>query len=68
MTLAVVALQLVVCTLALPMFLLNLLGLWNWVCKKSFAYCMQWFTVIYNEYMASRKQKHFSNLQEFASQ
>lgn len=66
MTLAVLALRLVVCTLALPMFLLNLLGVWSWVCKKCFPYFLKRFTVMYNEQMASRKRELFSNLQEFA--
>ncbi|XP_052017064.1 putative methyltransferase-like protein 7A isoform X2 [Apodemus sylvaticus] len=66
MTLAILALRLVVCTLALPMFLLNLLGVWSWVCKKCFPYFLKRFTVMYNEQMASRKRELFSNLQEFA--
>ncbi|XP_034349107.3 thiol S-methyltransferase TMT1A-like isoform X1 [Arvicanthis niloticus] len=66
MTLAVLVLRLVVCILALPMFLLNLLGVWSWVCKKWFPYFLKRFTVMYNEQMASRKRELFSNLQEFA--
>ncbi|XP_028640037.1 methyltransferase-like protein 7A, partial [Grammomys surdaster] len=66
MTLAILALRLVVCILALPMFLLNFLGVWSWVCKKWFPYFLKSFTVTYNEQMASQKRELFSNLQEFA--
>ncbi|EPY86234.1 keratin, type II cytoskeletal 80 [Camelus ferus] len=46
-------LQLAVCILAFPMYLLNFLGMWNWICKKWFPYflamgmwnwiCKKWF-------------------------
>lgn len=66
MMLAVLALRLVVGILSLPMFLLNLVGVWSWICKKWFPYFLARFTVMYNEQMASRKRELFSNLQEFA--
>jgi ubiquinone/menaquinone biosynthesis C-methylase UbiE len=66
MTLAVQAMRLVVCIVAFPMFLLNLLGMWSWVCKKCFPYFLKRFAMIYNWKMASLKQELFSNLQEFA--
>nr|BAD06948.1 UbiE2 [Mus musculus]BAE92119.1 UbiE2 [Mus musculus] len=66
MTLAVQAMRLVVCIVAFPMFLLNLLGMWSWVCKKCFPYFLKRFAMIYNWKMASLKRELFSNLQEFA--
>ncbi|XP_072829981.1 thiol S-methyltransferase TMT1A-like [Vicugna pacos] len=48
------------------MYLLNFLGMWNWICKKWFPYFLAKFTVMYNEQMASKKRELFSNLQEFA--
>ncbi|XP_010962585.3 thiol S-methyltransferase TMT1A [Camelus bactrianus] len=59
-------LQLAVCILAFPMYLLNFLGVWNWICKKWFPYFLARFTVMYNKHMASKKRELFSNLQEFA--
>ncbi|TKC52650.1 hypothetical protein EI555_004506 [Monodon monoceros] len=55
-----------VCILAFPMYLLDFLGLWNRICKKSLPYFLARFTVMYNEQMASKKQGLLSNLQEFA--
>ncbi|XP_074230938.1 thiol S-methyltransferase TMT1A-like isoform X1 [Camelus bactrianus] len=48
------------------MYLLNFLGVWNWICKKWFPYFLARFTVMYNKHMASKKRELFSNLQEFA--
>ncbi|KAB1270019.1 Methyltransferase-like protein 7A [Camelus dromedarius] len=48
------------------MYLLNFLGMWNWICKKWFPYFLARFTVMYNKHMASKKRELFSNLQEFA--
>ncbi|XP_007935995.1 methyltransferase-like protein 7A [Orycteropus afer afer] len=66
MALAVLFLRLAVCILAFPVYLLNFLGIWSWICKKFFPYFMARFTVTYNEQMASKKRELFSNLQEFA--
>lgn len=66
MSLAILVLRLVVGILVFPMYLLNLLGMWNWICKKCFPYFLSLFTVTYNEQMASKKKELFSNLQEFA--
>ncbi|XP_040834978.1 methyltransferase-like protein 7A [Ochotona curzoniae] len=66
MAIGVLILRLVVCSLALPMYLLNFLGVWNWFCKKWFPYFLKSFTVTYNEQMGSKKRELFSNLQEFA--
>nr|XP_006203034.1 methyltransferase-like protein 7A [Vicugna pacos] len=66
MALTISVLQLAVCILAFPMYLLNFLGMWNWICKKWFPHFLAKFIVIYNEQMASKKRELFSNLQEFA--
>nr|XP_042120548.1 methyltransferase-like protein 7A isoform X2 [Peromyscus maniculatus bairdii] len=66
MMLALLVLRLAVSILALPIHLLNILGVWNWICKLWFPYFLSRFTVVYNEHMASRKKELFSNLQEFA--
>ncbi|XP_016056766.1 PREDICTED: methyltransferase-like protein 7A [Miniopterus natalensis] len=66
MALALFVLQLAVRILAFPVYLLNFLGLWNWICKRGFPYLMLRFTATYNKQMASKKRELFSNLQEFA--
>ncbi|KAM6214414.1 LOW QUALITY PROTEIN: thiol S-methyltransferase TMT1A-like [Rhynchocyon petersi] len=66
MALTIFILRLAICILALPMYLLNFLGVWSWICKKLFPYFMARFTVTYNEHMASKKRELFSNIQEFA--
>uniref|UniRef100_A0A8I5TXM7 Methyltransferase type 11 domain-containing protein n=1 Tax=Pongo abelii TaxID=9601 RepID=A0A8I5TXM7_PONAB len=66
MELTIFILRLAIYILAFPMYLLNFLGLWSWICKKWFPYFLVRFTVMYNEQMASKKQELFSNLQEFA--
>ncbi|XP_062931572.1 thiol S-methyltransferase TMT1A isoform X2 [Cynocephalus volans] len=65
MALTISILQLAVCILAFPLYLLNFLGLWNRFCKKLFPYFLVRFSVMYNERMASKKQELFSNLQDF---
>ncbi|XP_037704294.1 methyltransferase-like protein 7A isoform X1 [Choloepus didactylus] len=65
MAFAIFILRLAICILAFPMYLLNFLGLWNWICKKCFPYFLVRLTVMYNEQMASKKRELFSNLQEF---
>uniref|UniRef100_A0A8I3WLZ7 Methyltransferase type 11 domain-containing protein n=1 Tax=Callithrix jacchus TaxID=9483 RepID=A0A8I3WLZ7_CALJA len=59
-------LRLAIYILASPMYLLNFLGLWSWMCKKWSPYFLVRFSVMYNEQMASKKRELFSNLQEFA--
>ncbi|XP_042848228.1 methyltransferase-like protein 7A isoform X3 [Panthera tigris] len=66
MALIIFTLRLAIGILLFPMFLLNLLGLWNQICKKWFPYFLRRFTVMYNEQMASKKRELFSNLPEFA--
>lgn len=66
MAFVIFALQLVLYILLLPMYLLNFLGVWNWICKKWFPAFLSRFTVTYNRQMASKKRELFSNLQEFA--
>ncbi|KAM9673501.1 thiol S-methyltransferase TMT1A-like isoform 2-T2 [Trichechus inunguis] len=66
MALTVFILQLAVCILAFPMYLLNFLGIWSWICRTLFPHFLAWVSVIYNEKMASKKRELFSNLQEFA--
>ncbi|ELR59047.1 Methyltransferase-like protein 7A [Bos mutus] len=65
MALTIVILRLAVCILAFPMYLLDFLGLWNWICKQWFPYFLARFTVMYNKQMESKKQELFSNLREF---
>ncbi|XP_043740331.1 methyltransferase-like protein 7A isoform X1 [Cervus elaphus] len=65
MALTILILRLAVCILAFPMYLLDFLGLWNWICKQWFPYFLARFTVMYNEQMASKKRELFSNLREF---
>lgn len=65
MALTVFILRLAVCILAFPVFLLNFLGLWNWISKKWFPYFLVRFSVTYNKQMAGQKRKLFSNLPEF---
>lgn len=65
MALAVAVLRLAVRILSLPMYLLNLLGVWSWICKRWFPYFLSSFTVTYNEQMASKKRELFSSLPEF---
>ncbi|XP_069347090.1 thiol S-methyltransferase TMT1A [Eulemur rufifrons] len=66
MALTILILRLTIYILAFPVFLLNFLGLWDWICRKWFPYFLRTFTVVYNEQMASKKRELFSNLQEFA--
>lgn len=66
MALAILILRLALCVLAFPMYLLDFLGVWRWICKKWFPYFMVSFTVSYNEQMHSKKRELFSNLAGFA--
>ncbi|XP_003988739.1 methyltransferase-like protein 7A [Felis catus] len=66
MALIIFTLRLAIGILLFPMFLLNLLGLWNRICKKWFPYFLRRFTVMYNEQMGGKKRELFSNLPEFA--
>ncbi|XP_053777460.1 thiol S-methyltransferase TMT1A isoform X1 [Desmodus rotundus] len=66
MALAIFILRLAVCILALPLYLLNFLGLWSWICKKWLPYFLVRFSVTYNKQMASKKRELFSNLRDFA--
>ncbi|XP_004637870.1 methyltransferase-like protein 7A [Octodon degus] len=66
MAFVIFVLQLVLYILLFPMYLLNFLGLWNWICKQWFPIFLSRFTVKYNQQMASKKRELFSNLQEFA--
>uniref|UniRef100_A0A4W2HTB1 Methyltransferase type 11 domain-containing protein n=1 Tax=Bos indicus x Bos taurus TaxID=30522 RepID=A0A4W2HTB1_BOBOX len=65
MALTIFILRLAVCILAFPMYLLDFLGLWNWICKQWFPYFLARLTVMYNKQMESKKQELFSNLREF---
>uniref|UniRef100_H0X0N1 Methyltransferase like 7A n=1 Tax=Otolemur garnettii TaxID=30611 RepID=H0X0N1_OTOGA len=65
MALTIFILRLAVYILAFPVFLMNFLGLWSWICKRLFAYLMVTFAMIYNRQMASKKRELFGNLQEF---
>lgn len=65
MAFTIFILRLAVCILAFPMFLLNFLGLWNWISKKWFPYFLVRFSVTYNKQMAGQKRELFSNLLEF---
>lgn len=66
MALTIFVLQLALRILAFPMYLLDFLGVWSWMCKKWFPYFLVRFSVMYNRDMASKKRELFSNLQEFA--
>ncbi|XP_058413525.1 N6-adenosine-methyltransferase TMT1A [Diceros bicornis minor] len=65
MALPIFILRLAVCILAFPVYLLNFLGVWNWICKIWLPYFLARFSVMYNKEMASQKRELFSNLQEF---
>lgn len=65
MALTIFILRLAICILASPMYLLNFLGLWSWICQQWFPYFLMKFSVIYNEQMASKKRELFSNLKDF---
>lgn len=66
MALTILVLRLAVGILTFPVYLLNFLGVWSWLCKLWFPHFLGRFTKIYNEQMGSRKRELFSNLQEFA--
>ncbi|XP_028389247.2 methyltransferase-like protein 7A isoform X3 [Phyllostomus discolor] len=66
MALTVFILRLAVLILVLPLYLLNFLGLWSWICKKCFPYFLVRFSEMYNKRMASKKRELFSNLRDFA--
>nr|XP_019580128.1 PREDICTED: methyltransferase-like protein 7A [Rhinolophus sinicus] len=65
MALTIFILRLVVYILAFPMYLLNFLGFWGWICKKCFPHFLVRFSETYNKQMASQKRGLFSNLQAF---
>ncbi|XP_039718080.1 methyltransferase-like protein 7A [Pteropus medius] len=65
MALSIFIIQLALRFLLFPVYLLNFLGLWNWICKNWFPYFIRNFSVTYNKQMASKKRELFSNLQEF---
>lgn len=67
MALTVLLLQLAVRVLALPMFLLDFLGLWSGICKRFFPYFLLRFTATYNRQMAGTKRALFRSLPERAS-
>lgn len=67
MALTVLLLQLAVRVLALPMFLLDFLGLWSGICKRCFPYFLLRFTATYNRQMAGTKRALFRSLPERAS-
>ncbi|XP_054831209.1 putative methyltransferase-like protein 7A isoform X1 [Eublepharis macularius] len=53
--------------LALPVYVLSYLGLWEPFCKKFFfPFSMEKFAVIYNWRMSRQKQELFRNMMEFA--
>ncbi|KAM5333753.1 thiol S-methyltransferase TMT1A isoform 1-T1 [Glossophaga mutica] len=65
MALTIFILRLAVCILVLPLYLLNFLGLWSWICKKYFPYVLMKLSETYNKQMASKKRELFSNLRDF---
>lgn len=65
MALTVLILQLAVRIFIFPIYLLNFLGVWSWICKNYFPYFLVRLTAMYNNQMASKKRELFSNLQEF---
>ncbi|XP_003216972.1 N6-adenosine-methyltransferase TMT1A isoform X2 [Anolis carolinensis] len=52
--------------LALPIFVLSFLGLWDPMCKKVFPYVMNKLARSYNVKLHKEKQQLFSNLKDFA--
>ncbi|XP_042307158.1 methyltransferase-like protein 7A isoform X2 [Sceloporus undulatus] len=67
MSFLVVLLRLCVQFLALPIYLLWFLGIWDPICKKAFPYFMVYFSVHYNSKMSAKKKELFNNLSDFAS-
>uniref|UniRef100_A0A8D0C5N7 Methyltransferase type 11 domain-containing protein n=1 Tax=Salvator merianae TaxID=96440 RepID=A0A8D0C5N7_SALMN len=64
-TYTVVLLRLCVQFLALPVYLLWYVGVWDPLCKRVFPYFMVLFAADYNKNMAAQKKKLFSNLKDF---
>ncbi|KAM4794900.1 thiol S-methyltransferase TMT1B-like [Rhinophrynus dorsalis] len=62
----ILILQLLIALLALPVYILNLLGIWDVTMKKFFPYFMVKFTDLYNKAMEATKKDLFSNLCDFA--
>lgn len=65
----VVVLLLTLCVqlLALPLYILSFLGIWEPFCKKIFfPYFLEKFTDDYNQKMLRKKQDLFRNMMEFA--
>nr|KAF6374550.1 methyltransferase like 7A [Pipistrellus kuhlii] len=62
----VLLLQLAVRVLALPLYLLDFLGVWSWICKRCFPFFLARFSSVYNRQMASTKRGLFGSLQEHA--
>nr|XP_060619989.1 N6-adenosine-methyltransferase TMT1A-like [Anolis sagrei ordinatus] len=52
--------------LALPIYVLSFLGLWDPMCKKAFPYVMNRLARSYNVKLHKEKQQLFSNLKDFA--
>ncbi|XP_029450989.1 methyltransferase-like protein 7A [Rhinatrema bivittatum] len=65
MSLLIAALQLGVSFLALPVYVLNFLGLWDPICKRLFPFIMSKLAVDYNKKMQQHKRELFSNLGDF---
>ncbi|KAM4795307.1 thiol S-methyltransferase TMT1A-like [Rhinophrynus dorsalis] len=66
MSLIVVICQLTIALLALPVYILNFLGLWNSISKKIFPYFLNKLSDVYNKAMEGTKKDLFSNLCDFA--
>ncbi|XP_032994597.1 methyltransferase-like protein 7A [Lacerta agilis] len=62
----VFCLRLCLQVLALPIYVLSYLGVWQPYCKKIFPSFMEKFTASYNKKMSRQKQELFRNLLEFA--
>ncbi|XP_044278113.1 methyltransferase-like protein 7A [Varanus komodoensis] len=52
--------------LALPVYVLSYLGLWDFLCKSAFPFFMARISKVYNRKLHKEKRQLFSNLQEFA--
>uniref|UniRef100_A0A8C5M055 Methyltransferase type 11 domain-containing protein n=1 Tax=Leptobrachium leishanense TaxID=445787 RepID=A0A8C5M055_9ANUR len=65
MALHILFFQICVGIVALPIHVLNLLGLWNPVIKKAFPYLMSCVTKSINKHMGEHKRDLFSHLDDF---
>ncbi|XP_069509521.1 thiol S-methyltransferase TMT1A-like [Ambystoma mexicanum] len=66
MSFVIGSLQVCIALLALPVYILDILGAWEPVAKKVLPYVLDRFTTYYNNKMHSYKKALFSNMLDFA--